>query len=120
MNDASFPLFLLAALVIAAVPGPGIFYVAARTLAGGSKAGIASTFGTAVGGLVDAVEDGVTGVLVAARDPHGLREALRRLVGDAGERRQLGAAGRRFAGEHWTLGVTAESLRECYASLLVE
>ena len=49
MNDASFPLFLLAALVIAAVPGPGIFYVAARTLAGGSKAGIASTFGTALG-----------------------------------------------------------------------
>ena len=59
MNGTNFPLFLLAALVIAAVPGPGIFYVAARTLAGGSKAGIASTFGTAVGGLVHVIAGGL-------------------------------------------------------------
>jgi hypothetical protein len=55
MNGANFPLFLAAALVIAAVPGPGIFYVAARTLSGGRKAGIASTLGTALGGLVHVV-----------------------------------------------------------------
>jgi len=59
MSGTNFPLFLLAALVIAAVPGPGIFYVAARTLAGGSKAGIASTFGTAVGGLVHVIAGGL-------------------------------------------------------------
>ena len=52
-------LFLLAALVIAAVPGPGIFYVTARTLSGGSRAGIASTFGTALGGLVHVVAGGI-------------------------------------------------------------
>ena len=40
-SGTNFSLFLLAALVIAAVPGPGIFYVAARTIAGGRKAGIA-------------------------------------------------------------------------------
>ena len=51
MAGANFPLFLLAAIIIAAVPGPGIFYVAARTLSGGGKTGIASTFGTALGGL---------------------------------------------------------------------
>src|ERR1700688_3416371 len=59
MGGANFSLFLLAAVIIAAIPGPGIFYVAARTLSGGKKAGIASTFGTALGGLVHVVAGGV-------------------------------------------------------------
>jgi threonine/homoserine/homoserine lactone efflux protein len=59
MSGTSFTLFLLAALVIAAVPGPGIFYVAARTLSGGKRAGIASTFGTALGGLVHVIAGGL-------------------------------------------------------------
>ena len=37
---------------------------------------------TAVGGLVDAVEDGVTGVLVPPGDAAALRAALERLLGD--------------------------------------
>lgn len=45
-------LFLAAALLVAVTPGPGIFYVAARTLAGGRTEGLASSFGTGVGGLV--------------------------------------------------------------------
>ena len=67
---ANFTLFLLAALVIAAVPGPGIFYVAARTLAGGSKAGIASTFGTALGGLVHVIAGGlgVSAIILASAE----------------------------------------------------
>ena len=44
-------LFLAAALLVAVTPGPGIFYVAARTLAGGRPEGMASSFGTGVGGL---------------------------------------------------------------------
>jgi threonine/homoserine/homoserine lactone efflux protein len=59
MGGANLSLFLLAAVIIAAIPGPGIFYVAARTLSGGKKAGIASTFGTALGGLVHVVAGGV-------------------------------------------------------------
>jgi threonine/homoserine/homoserine lactone efflux protein len=59
MGGHNFSLFLLAALIIATVPGPGIFYVAARTLSGGRKAGIASTFGTALGGLVHVIAGGV-------------------------------------------------------------
>ena len=59
MNDTNFTLFLLAALLIAAVPGPGILYVAARTLSGGKSAGIASTFGTALGGLVHVIAGGL-------------------------------------------------------------
>lgn len=70
MSGANFPLFLLAALVIAAVPGPGIFYVAARTLSGGSKAGLASTFGTALGGLVHVVAGalGVSAIVLASAE----------------------------------------------------
>jgi threonine/homoserine/homoserine lactone efflux protein len=45
-------IFLAAALVLAFTPGPGIMYVMARTLSGGASDGIASTLGTAVGGLV--------------------------------------------------------------------
>jgi threonine/homoserine/homoserine lactone efflux protein len=67
---ANFSLFLLAALVIATVPGPGIFYVAARTLAGGRKAGIASTFGTALGGLVHVIAGGlgVSAIILASAE----------------------------------------------------
>ena len=46
MGGGNLSLFLLAAVIIAAIPGPGIFYVAARTLSGGRQAGIASTFGS--------------------------------------------------------------------------
>jgi len=68
MSGTNLSLFLAAALIIAAVPGPAIFYVAARTLSGGRKAGIASTFGTALGGLVHVVGGGlgVSAVILAS------------------------------------------------------
>src|SRR5262249_40245074 len=52
-------LFLAAALVLAVTPGPGIFYVAARTLAGGRAEGVASSFGTGLGGMVHVVAGGL-------------------------------------------------------------
>lgn len=54
---------------------------------------------TAVGGLLDAVEDGVTGVLVPPRDPAALREAVVRLLDDGELRARLGAAARERARE---------------------
>ncbi len=68
MGGANFSLFLLAACIIAVVPGPGIFYVAARTLSGGKGAGIASTFGTALGGLVHVIAGGlgVSAIILAS------------------------------------------------------
>ena len=50
-----------------------------------------------VGGLVDAVEDGVTGLLVSPHDPAALRAALERLLADAELRRRLGEAAREKA-----------------------
>jgi threonine/homoserine/homoserine lactone efflux protein len=63
-------LFLVAALTIAVVPGPGIFYVAARTLSGGRRTGLASTLGTAAGGLVHVVAGslGVSAVILASAE----------------------------------------------------
>jgi threonine/homoserine/homoserine lactone efflux protein len=47
--------FLLAATLLAITPGPGIAYVVARTVAGGRAEGVASCFGTAIGGMVHVV-----------------------------------------------------------------
>jgi len=48
-------LFLLAAFALAITPGPGIAYVLARTVSGGRADGLASTAGTALGGMVHVV-----------------------------------------------------------------
>jgi threonine/homoserine/homoserine lactone efflux protein len=68
VGNAQLSLFLLAALVIAVIPGPGVFYVASRTLSGGRQAGIASTFGTALGGLAHVVAGslGVSAIILAS------------------------------------------------------
>jgi threonine/homoserine/homoserine lactone efflux protein len=47
--------FLLAAAVLAITPGPGIAYVVARTVAGGRSEGLASCFGTGIGGFLHVV-----------------------------------------------------------------
>lgn len=48
----SFSAFLIAAVILAITPGPGIAYVVARTIAGGRAEGLASCFGTALGGML--------------------------------------------------------------------
>ncbi|MBI5719120.1 MAG: LysE family translocator [Burkholderiales bacterium] len=48
----SFIAFLLAAVVLAVTPGPGIAYVVARTVAGGRSEGLASCIGTGLGGML--------------------------------------------------------------------
>ncbi|WP_213827543.1 LysE family translocator [Halomonas jincaotanensis] len=42
----------MAATLLAIIPGPGVAYVVARTVAGGRAEGIASTLGLSLGGLV--------------------------------------------------------------------
>lgn len=48
----SFAAFLIAAIVLAITPGPGIAYVVARTVAGGRAEGLASCLGTGIGGML--------------------------------------------------------------------
>jgi threonine/homoserine/homoserine lactone efflux protein len=63
-------LYFAAALLLAVTPGPGIFYVAARTLAGGRAEGIASSFGTALGGMVHVLAGslGVSAIVLASAE----------------------------------------------------
>ena len=70
---------------------------------------------SAVGGLTDAVEDGVTGLLVPPGDVQALRAAIVRLLGDPELRRRLGTAGRERAPR---FDAAADALVEIYASPL--
>jgi threonine/homoserine/homoserine lactone efflux protein len=54
-------IFLGAAVLLAVTPGPGLLYVAARSLAGGRHEGVLSSLGTAAGGMVH-VTAGAIGV----------------------------------------------------------
>ncbi|NDH62683.1 MAG: LysE family translocator [Alphaproteobacteria bacterium] len=74
MDLASIALFFLAALAIALSPGPGIFYVAARTLAGGRDEGLASSLGTGLGGLVHVAAGavGVSALVLASAEAFAL------------------------------------------------
>jgi threonine/homoserine/homoserine lactone efflux protein len=71
-----FALFLAAAALLAVTPGPGIFYVAARALAGGRAEGVASSFGTGLGGLVHVLA-GALGVSAIVMASAGLFTALK-------------------------------------------
>ena len=55
LDAARFGLFLTAAILLAITPGPGMFYVLTRSLKGGRNEGIASAFGTAVGGFAHVI-----------------------------------------------------------------
>lgn len=68
IDPHKFALFFAAALLLAITPGTGIFYVLARTLAGGRREGVQSSFGTFVGGLfhVMAAALGVSAILAAS------------------------------------------------------
>jgi threonine/homoserine/homoserine lactone efflux protein len=67
-GSMSYGVFLSAAVVLAITPGPGVLYVMARTIAGGRRDGIASSFGTSVGGLVHVIVAavGLSAVLAAS------------------------------------------------------
>ncbi len=63
-----FEVFLAAALVLALLPGPSIFYVSTRSLAAGRLEGLASGAGTGIGGMVHVVAGaaGVSALVLAS------------------------------------------------------
>ena len=69
-DPTQLALYFAAALVLAVTPGPGIFYVAARTLAGGRAEGVASSFGTGLGGMVHVLAGGlgVSAIVLASAE----------------------------------------------------
>jgi len=63
----SFLTFLAAAVILAVTPGPGIAYVVARTVAGGRSEGLASCFGTGMGGMLHVLAAALGLSLIVAR-----------------------------------------------------
>jgi glycosyltransferase involved in cell wall biosynthesis len=67
-----------------------------------------------VGGIVDAVDHGENGLLVAPDDPGALRAALQTVVDDAGLAARLAAAGRRRYERRHTLDHMAAAWRHAW------
>jgi glycosyltransferase involved in cell wall biosynthesis len=70
---------------------------------------------SAVGGLLDLVVDGETGIHVPPADVEALRTALERLLGDRELRRRMGEAGRRRAAERFSWDTVTRQTVELYA-----
>ena len=73
-----------------------------------------------VGGVREAVEDGVTGLLVARGDEAGLRAALTRLLANAHLRQELGMAGRRTYERRFTAAHAVAGTEAVYRELALE
>jgi glycosyltransferase involved in cell wall biosynthesis len=103
------PYYERAAIVVVPSRREGYGMVAREAMAHGRP-----VVATAVGGLVDAVEDGVTGLLVPPRDTAALRAALERLLADTELRRSLGTAARERVVRTASPATTTELLLEAY------
>lgn len=75
---------------------------------------------TRVGGMVDAVRDGETGVLVNPSDPQDLARGIIQLLRDREHARALGRAGRGLMLGRFTLRRTVDDLASLYRRLLNE
>jgi glycosyltransferase involved in cell wall biosynthesis len=69
------------------------------------------------GGLVDAIEDGRTGLLVPPDDAPALTSALLRMLEDDGFRRRLSKAGRVGVAERFSVQAMADGYRGLYSDL---
>jgi glycosyltransferase involved in cell wall biosynthesis len=106
------PFYERAAIVVVPSRREGYGMVAREAMAYGR-----AVVATAVGGLVDAVEDGVTGLLVAPRDSAALRGALERLLGDRALRQRLGTQAAERARTQWSQATAASRLAGVYADV---
>jgi glycosyltransferase involved in cell wall biosynthesis len=70
---------------------------------------------TRVGGLLDLVVDGETGIVVPPRDAPALRSALERLLADPDLRHRLGTAGRERARTHFSWEKVTDATLAAYA-----
>ncbi|MCX8134625.1 MAG: LysE family translocator [Roseococcus sp.] len=108
-DSTTLLLFLAAALVLALSPGPGMLYVAARSMAAGRRAGVLSSLGTGVGGLAHVLAGalGVSALVLASAELFTLLKLAGalyllwlgwRTFRNAGEEQELvlGRAGRPF------------------------
>jgi glycosyltransferase involved in cell wall biosynthesis len=73
---------------------------------------------SAGGGVLDLVEDGVTGLLTPMRDEHALAQALARLASDSSLRQRLGVNGRNHVATHFTTDQFVLGVESVYGAAL--
>jgi glycosyltransferase involved in cell wall biosynthesis len=107
------PLYERAAVVAVPSHREGFGVVCAEAMAYGRP-----VVAGAVGGLLDLVVDGETGLLVPPRDVSALRDALRRLLADQELRARLGANARERAREQLSWERVTDLTIEAYEEVL--
>ena len=112
-HDELGPLYERAAVVACPSHREGFGVVCAEAMAYGRP-----VVAGAVGGLLDLVVDGETGLLVPPRDAGALRTALERLLGDRELRQRLGAAARERIREHFAWPAVTEATIAAYEEAL--
>ena len=75
---------------------------------------------SAVGGILEVVEDGRTGLLVPPASPDDLAAAIRRVLDDAAFARALGQAGRRRVEAHFSWASVAERTEQLYKDAIAD
>jgi glycosyltransferase involved in cell wall biosynthesis len=100
--------------VLAAYRDADLFVLASRVAADGDRDGLPNVLmeaqsqglacvSTTVGGVPELIDDGATGLLVAAAERDALARALEQLIRDPAERRRLGLAGQRRVQERFDM-----------------
>jgi glycosyltransferase involved in cell wall biosynthesis len=112
-HDELERLLARAAVVVCPSRREGFGVVCAEAMAHGRP-----VVATAVGGLLDLVVDGETGLLVPPRDPPALRAAIDRLLADPGLRRRLGEAGRERIRERFSWQASTDATLAAYGDAL--
>jgi glycosyltransferase involved in cell wall biosynthesis len=108
-HDQLVALYGRAAIVACPSHREGFGVVCAEAMAHGRP-----VVASAVGGLLDLVADGETGLLVPPRDPLALRAALLRLLEDGELRALLGAAARERARNRLSWEAVTTATLEAY------
>jgi starch synthase len=75
---------------------------------------------SAVGGILEVVEDGKTGLLVPPAQPEALAEAITRVLANPELARRMGQAGRRRVEAHFSWTSIAERTEQVYAEAIAE
>lgn len=111
--DTLHSLYARAAVVACPSRREGFGVVCAEAMAHGKP-----VVAGAVGGLLDLVVDGETGLLVPPSDAEALRSALERLLNDRALRRRLGDAARERARREFSWEATTDATLAAYADVV--